>query len=446
MLEKPAQETERVSSEPTGAARSLASTVLRSGAGSLVVKLLSLTLGFLVVVVLARSLGPDEYGVYTYAYALIAALSIPATFGVPTLVVRETAKAQAKRDWATMLGLWRWSRSLMLRISMPLAVLSAVVAWLVSDRFAPNGLTVFLIALAFLPLNSLGALRSAQLRGLNFTVWGQIPELIIRPGLLALLAGGTYWWLAPRQLTAPDAMWLHAGAAFVAVVLGSIALKVLQPLQATGGTYEAEHKRDWFRAVLPLALVSGMQTINNNLDVLMLGLYYPAAEVGILKVVLQFGMLVVLGLQAINVVVAPQIAKLHSNGDYGGLRRIAALSAGVALLTAVPVTGVFLLFGSQILAFVFGEAYTAGSTALMIIALGQTANAGAGSVGIMLSMTGNERLSARGVAIATVANLVLNLVLIPPYGLNGAAAATAVTLVVWNVLLWRYVRRNVWTR
>jgi len=65
-----------------------------------------------------------------------------------------------------------------------------------------------------------------------------------------------------------------------------------------------------------------------------------------------------------------------------------------------------------------------------------------GSVGALLNMTGHERDTLRGVAIAAVANVVLGLALIPLFGLEGAALATAATLIIWNLLL----RQAVWGR
>jgi O-antigen/teichoic acid export membrane protein len=63
-----------------------------------------------------------------------------------------------------------------------------------------------------------------------------------------------------------------------------------------------------------------------------------------------------------------------------------------------------------------------------------------GSVAQLLNMTGHERDMARGVVIAAISNIVLNAVLIPPFGMQGAAIATATTLLIWNYLLYRDVK------
>jgi O-antigen/teichoic acid export membrane protein len=103
---------------------------------------------------------------------------------------------------------------------------------------------------------------------------------------------------------------------------------------------------------------------------------------------------------------------------------------------------VLILFGRWILAAVFGDEYAVGATALAILAAAQLANAAAGSVGQLLSMTGHERDAARGVALSALVNVALNALLIPRWGMNGAAAASAASLITWNVLLAILVHRR----
>ncbi len=125
------------------------------------------------------------------------------------------------------------------------------------------------------------------------------------------------------------------------------------------------------------------------------------------------------------------------------LQRLVTQSARAILALAVPITLVFVLFGEQFLALAFGPDYAAGHTALAILAIGQLVNAGMGSVGVLLNMTGHERDTMRGVAIAAVANVLLSLVLIPLFSTVGAAVATAASPIIWNILLRRAVTRRI---
>jgi len=420
----------------------LRAQLLRGGLGSVAVKIAATGLSFAVAVVLARLLGPKGYGVYAYAFALVSILAIPAQFGLPNLVIRETAKAQANEDWGLMRGLWRWATGMTGAISVALALIAGMLAWIFADRFSEVQLTTFAWGLLLIPLMALGALRGASLRGLRRVVAGQLPEFVLRPALLvfALLAAAWIW--GTETLTPSGAMLLHAGAAAIAFMIGAWMLARARPAALAVPPAPAYESRVWTRAALPLALLAGTHMINQHTDILMLGLFRSAEDVGIYRVVVQGSVLVVFGLQAVNMVVAPQFARLHSLGDRASLQRLATLSSRASLAVALPVALAFIFFGDGILGWVFGPAFAAGHTALAILALGQLVNSSLGFAGILLTMSGHERDTARGIAIASGCNIVLNLILIPPFGINGAATATGSTVLIWNVLLWQYAWRR----
>jgi O-antigen/teichoic acid export membrane protein len=79
---------------------------------------------------------------------------------------------------------------------------------------------------------------------------------------------------------------------------------------------------------------------------------------------------------------------------------------------------------------------------LLILLVGQVVNAGCGPVAQLLNMTGYEKYTLRGVGVSTILNVVLNVILIPKYGIAGAAVASALTLVGWNLILVYFVARE----
>ncbi|MGZ5441413.1 MAG: hypothetical protein ACXW5U_03935 [Thermoanaerobaculia bacterium] len=95
------------------------------------------------------------------------------------------------------------------------------------------------------------------------------------------------------------------------------------------------------------------------------------------------------------------------------------------------------------LTLLFGAEFEAGTVPLMILCCSQLVNVLFGSVAVILNMTGNEGMTARGVGIAAVTNIVLNLLLMPTYGVVGAACASLVSMITWNmVLAWSATRRT----
>lgn len=415
--------------------------LLRGGLGSLLIKASGALSAFAAAVVLARVLGPDAYGIYSYALALLMLVAIPVQVGIPQLVVRETAKAQACSDWSLMRGLWRWSNGAVLVLSLLGAVVVGITLLLLTQNEGGRVATA-LLGIALIPLIALANVRSASLRGLKKVVWGQLPESVFRPLLLLAML---YSWvlLSPSDsiATASEAMTFHVGAAIMAFALGSWMLWKVRPAQlrrkpAPPPRYDYV---TWRKAILPLAMISGLQLVNNYTDLIVLGIFFSDMDVGVYRAAAQLSMLVVFGLQAINQVLHPYFASMYVKGDMTGLQRLVTVSSRAITLLALPPVILFLFFGDYLLVWVYGEPYKSGSIVLAVLAIGQFFNSFMGSVGALLNMTGHERDSMKGMMVAALANVVMNIILIPLWGMDGAAVATSMTLVIWNFVLRKFV-------
>lgn len=415
--------------------------LLRGSLASIALKLFYTVSTLVISIILARILGSKGYGIYSYAFALTSLIAIPAQIGLPTLLTKNVAAYQIREQWGLMLGILRNANQLVVVLSLGLAVVAGIGAWMFAGLFDEEWIATFAWALVLVPLIALGNLRGATLCGLRRVVQGQLPEQLLLPGLflcflvIVLVEKG-------MGLTPSRAMSLQVLAAFIAFAVGSWLLFRALPVQAKGALPEYD-KRAWMRSLLPLSFLAGMQLVNSQTDILILGIFASAADVGVYRVAVQGSNLVAFTLTAMNMVLAPNFSRLFAVGDYERLQRIVTWSARIILLTALPVAGIFIIFGTFILGTVFGEEYVRGYVALSILCLGQLVNAGMGSVGFLLNMTGHERDTAAGVAIAAVVNVILNLTLIPFLGINGAATANATTLIVWNIILVRQVHRRI---
>jgi O-antigen/teichoic acid export membrane protein len=389
-------------------------------------------LTFLATILLVRLLGAANYGVYAYIYALITVLSIPSQFGLPPLVLRETAKGMARENAALVRGIWVWGGRFVVFTALGLALLAGLAVWLWQEHFSGAYLTTFAWAILLIPLIALGKLRGFALRGLHRVVQGQLPENLVQPGLLVLLLGGVL--LAGLSLAPAQAMALQVTVAAVAFGVGAWLLLRATPPEVRHA-YPRFESRLWLQSVLPLALIGGMQLINKNASIVILGLFVPPEQIGIYRVAVQVSMLASLGLQAMNMVLAPRFASLYARREMGHLQHLVTSSARAVLGFNLLVTICFAVLGQWFLGLFFGSEFVAAYVPLMILLIGQFVNSAAGSVGFLLNMTGHERETARGVAVAAVLNLVLNLLLAPPLGIIGAAVATVAALVTWNVLL-----------
>lgn len=410
---------------------------LRGGIGSIAVKIASTVLGLMTAVLLARSLGAQGYGIYTYVVALVAVLSIPAQLGLPNLVVRETAKAQAIARWDRIKGLWRWSTGCALGFVVVIALCVFAIAFLSAGRFSEQQLHTFYWGLWLMPFLVLGNLCGAALRGLQHVLLGQLPEQLLRPAFLLLFLL-VAWILQPIDgLDSTLAMAVNVLSAILALLAGLLLLRRNALTDLRQGVRAEYRAREWLLATLPLAFTASMYLVNSYADIIVLGLFWNAEDVGIYRVAVTGATTVVFALTAVNAVVAPQLARLHGLGDHSGLQKLVTSSARMGLLFAAPVFLLILVWGGKLLEMFFGAEFVAAYPALITLGAAQLVNATIGPVGVVLNMTGHERDTARAVGISALVNIGLNLVLIPLMGITGAAAATALSVVIWNVIMRR---------
>lgn len=411
----------------------------RGFAGSAGIKLSQTFLGLLLSVLLARVLGAEGYGIYAFAFSVASLLAIPVQMGLPVLVVREVAHSQLKNQWGLFRGLLRRSNQLVV-INSAMVVGGAAVYIAVGQASEdPAQLQTMFWALMLVPLIALGNLRGAILSGLHKVVQGQLPEMLLRPLFLVVMLL-VMSFLLPES--GPDrAMLLHCVASAMAFLVGVALLMKAVPAQARRAMPEYR-TRAWLASLLPLAFIAGMQVINSQADIFMLGLMASKEEVGIYRIVVQGATLVGFPLIAVNAVIAPQITRLYQAGDKEKLQQMVTISARVILVASMPLALVFICWGRLIIEAMFGNEFAAGALALAILSTAQLLGAFVGSVALLLNMTGHENDTARGVMLAAGSNILLNLWWIPAYGIEGAAAATAVSLLLWNGLLYIKVRQR----
>ncbi|WP_245558713.1 flippase [Arhodomonas aquaeolei] len=415
----------------------LAAQLLRGGAGGLLARVSEVLLGLLVVVLLARLLGPAGYGVYAFVFALTAVVSVPVRLGLPPLVVRETARGQRDGDWGAVQGIWRWSSGAVLVLSLLVACIGLFGLWAGWARGESLRETLPW-GLALIPVMALGAIRSASLRGLRHVVAGVFPEQVLRPALMAGLLLVVVI-LPDVGLSPAGAMALMCGASLVAFLVGAMLLRRYRPppLRQAKPVYR---QREWFKSSWPMAFTQGTEQFMRHADVLMLGMLAATVDVGVYRVAAQGALIVPLALFALNMTAAPFVARLHSEGEQAKLQKLMNRLAQAALAFALAVTLVFIVFGDWLLHTFFGTEYLSAWLPLLILALGQVASAGFGATSMLLNMAGHEREVTRVLAVAAGLNVVLNLLLIPSFSVIGAAIATSGSLVFWNVWLWLIVK------
>lgn len=411
----------------------LAGHLLRGTAGTVGIKVTTMVLTFLTSVVLARLLGPAGYGAFTFALALLHLLAIPASLGMTKLLIRNVSTYTGRSESALTAGLLRRVDQLTMTAGVVIAVLAFGVSLTIAGGKDPVMMRAFWMILPALPLLVLVRVKQAALQGLKRIVRGQVPEGVLQPGLFLVLAAG--WWAFPStDLDPVTAVGLNVLATGVALYAAILLLRRHLPVSIKSAEPRFR-TREWLTSALPLLLVSGLHVINSRTDVIMLGALQGAESVGLYNVAARGSTFVGFFLAASGRALGPTMASLH---DQGAIEKLQSLVTGVirlVTLLTVPIAGTFIVFGDWILGFVYGPSFSSAHSALAILSSAELVAVVMGWVSLLLVMTGHEREAAFGVGVSAVLNLLLNASLIPFFGLTGAAVATGLSMVAWNIIL-----------
>lgn len=407
--------------------------VLRAGGLALSVVMLSLA---------ARVLLPEKFGQYALVMSIVMSLSIPVTTGFRQLVMREVASGMAQDDLFRARSVWIWS----LRTAMLIAAVGALglFTFLVWSDAPPSALWPYAMGGIILLITPFGRIFSGVLHGQGRTGSSQIVEVVTRPLIASSLLFMVFVSVEPGTASVTLALGIIAIAVLVEGGVGAMLLGrgEFAEARASRRTIQpSDRKRLWLGAA-SFGAIGGIQIINANLDILMVGALLGTTEAGLYRTATSLASITSFGLVVVNLVIVPKIVALHSSGDRDALQNLLFRSASLISLLALVGALVLWLGGEVLLGWIFGQAYLDAYWALAILGLGQFFNAFFGVSAHCLNMTGHEKISLVGVSIGAVSNVGLNVVLIPIYGIEGAAIATAVSLFTWNLILTLMLRRK----
>ena len=287
----------------------------RSSVAVLAFQVCYASLSFASVLLLARLLGTSGYGIYAYGIAWAGFLGVPAALGFERLVVRDLATYRSAHQWELARGLIKRSNQIVAIVSVCIAVLAIAVGLVL----LPTSLArTFVIAMALVPITALTVLRQASLQGLERPAVSQLPELVVRPSILVFLFAAI--WLTHGPLIRPSAaMALNVAVAIVAFVFGAVLLRKRLP-DAARLAKPRFATRSWAHAALPMMLISAIWIVNGYVGTIMVGSIVGANDAGIYSVSSRGADLVAMGLVAVNVPLAPRLARLYAAGDSVGLQ------------------------------------------------------------------------------------------------------------------------------
>ncbi len=403
-----------------------------AGAVNLVGGVSGSVIGLLLAAVVGRALGTDGAGTYFLVVAVFMIVSNVAELGADTGLVRYVSAARATGRSVDVPHLVRSALRPVLLGGVLVVVLAAAVVRARPELFDGVPPLVVVAAAALAVLSSLIAIMLSISRGFGDVVSYPLLQNIALPVLR--LAGVLVVVLAGGGILSVLTAWM-APVPVVLVLATAVAVTMTRRRAGSwrpGRARPAEVRRmtgEFWAFSATRGVSAAVEILLEWADVLLVGALTSPEEAGIYAVVTRCARAGEVVQQAARIAVGPQISAALARGAVREAREIYGLVTAAMIWMAWPFFIVLAVFGDAALS-VFGDGFDEGATSLAVLALSMGLATAAGTVQTILLMGGRSSWQLADKSLALVLNVALNLALVPQWGIEGAAVAWAVTIVV----------------
>ena len=389
-------------------------------------------LAFATQPVLARLLGLKFYGFYAAGVALINGLQILSRFGMENGVVRYVAHYREHEDEARVRG------TIVMALLFPIAlsvILSAALffgAGFLADSgwLKANGTTMVGVLRGFafvLPFFVFMSMTAWATQGFKTVTYAAYIQQLIRPGLFLIFVGVCY--VLGAKIFGVIAA--YALAMFIAGLVGLYYLRKLFPDLFDRRAQTTFEPRALFGVSIPMSITQGAQYLNNFSAILILTVFAPGGPVGLFNAAARTATFLTVVRFAFSGIFSPIISGLHARQDTEEMGKLYKDVSRWIFTGAFALFLVLVVFAPEVMG-IFGEAFGAGVTALIIVAVAQLFSSSIGPAPRMLAMTDNQNYAMVATSAAAITGVIASLVLIPRFDVMGAAIGMATAIIVEN--------------
>ncbi len=416
--------------------------LVKGGGASFIFRILSLIFGFVFNWMVAHFYGADELGFLISSISVLTLVALIPQFGLDTAFLRFVAEYRAKNQPQTILLILKKSLTVMIL----LGIVVTLIFYFSSDYIATSilkkpylALHLRYISIGVIPM-ALYFLFSEGLRGLKkikeHTIVQNPSRFFISMVLILVAIYAVNDKINPSLIFSVSIILTMILSIFYWQKFFSPKNEIEKNMETTNVTYS-----EIFKLSVPLLLASSTSFMVSWTDTIVLTIYRPDEEVAIYNTAMKFSTFVKLSLMAINSIAAPKFVELFSTKNFNALEKVAKQTTKLVFWTSLPATLILLIFPSEILG-IYGDIFKTGTVSMIILLIAQFIGVTCGSVGYFLQMTGSQHIFQNIILGSTVLNIILNILLIPAYGMEGAAVAGFFTIIFQNVVSVYLIKRK----
>lgn len=387
-------------------------------------------------IILARFLGVELYGQWSFVFSLVTVFSLIAYFGVNQSAQKFVAQHNHTDHLYSVLIAAIVVRVIVSTFFILLFLLTLSTILHVLDR--PELFKIMLLSLIYIFFSSIVEFLKSIFSGLH-TIKSNFTVNILEYGLKLVISLLVLLYVQSVFMV----MEAFSLAVFItAIFCMGLLINAYKLVRKNIPWQEIKtHMRDIFYYSIPLFFVSIGFIVATELDTLMVGFFYSDTEVGIYSVAKQIISKTPHIALAIAMGVMPLFAKIDKENVEG---RKKLLKKIIFLNTVIFgfIGSVFLLFGTKIMVLFFGEAYIRSGTVLKLLVPFMIVYSYSVYLSTFLDYQGLAKVRAFYVSASLILNIILNIFLIPKYGASGAAISTSLSFVPSLLVEYGQVRRQ----
>jgi O-antigen/teichoic acid export membrane protein len=396
------------------------------------VRILSGVIAYVSQVLLARWMGDFEYGVFVIVWVGAVILGGFACLGIQTAVLRFVPEYTERGDVQLLRGVVVGSRIQGFIAATIFAIVGAVGLYAFGDHLESYYLIPLYLGAITLPMLAIGEIQDNLSRAFNWADLSLWPTYIVRPLIILL-----FMWLAVRYGAEANAVTAMAAviAATYLTSIGQLISLSRRMRKAVPSGPRSYAPGQWMAIALPIFVVEGFFNLLTNVDIILVGHFMEPAKVAIYFAAAKTMTLVHFVYYAVKAGGAQRFSQYYANGDRARLSAFVHDTLHWTFWPSLGMVVVILAIGKPLL-LLFGPNFGEGYPILFILSAGLLVRASIGPAETLLTMAGQQGISAVVYTATFMLNVTLNIVLIPKFGLIGAASATALALVAETIALY----------
>jgi len=388
---------------------------------------------FVYRLIVSRYLGPADYGLISLGQMVLNISMIFAVFGLREGLIRFGAYYKGKENFSGLKGTFYSTIKITLPISIVISILLIIFSDFISNNifktteFKPVLIVFAAVIPLFVVVKLIGALFLAlsqpEYKEIIVNVSTNVINLILVAAVVFL--GGSVFHVSLSYL--------------IAIVLGlGLGLILYQHKVHKKIFSEIKPRYNYNKLLkfsLPLLFVGIFIKIMGWADTFFLGVFKSTTEVGIYNVAFPLAAAMGMFLTSFGQIYFPLTSELIAKRKYSHVSSSFEVIVRWIFLISFPAFLLMLVFPKDIIKICFGKEYIAGATALVILIVGYFINVIVGPANQLLKSMNKTKFIFYLNLIVVCMNIVLNIILIPKYGVNGAAIATALSLAIRQIAI-----------